>query len=103
MGVLRLLPLAVAMRLSAAGAALVIRVARPIRRIGITNLTIAFPEKTEAERAAILLASYRNLGRMIAECAHLRDLDATNVGDTIRFDDDHIWTQEIQPHLASQG
>ncbi len=102
-GVLGTLPLPVAMRLAASVAALVIRVARPLRRIGLTNLAIAFPDKADAERAAILVASYRNLGRMIAECAHLADLNATNVRDTIRFADDRIWTEEIQPHLASQG
>lgn len=91
------------MRLAAGVAALVIRVARPVRRIGLTNLAIAFPEKSEAERAAILLASYRNLGRMVAECAHFPEITAANVRDRVRYDDDRIWREEIAPHLASQG
>jgi Kdo2-lipid IVA lauroyltransferase/acyltransferase len=102
-GVLGALPLAVAMRLAVAVAGLVIRVARPIRRIGLTNLAIAFPEKSAAERAAILRASYRNLGRMVAECAHLGDLTRANVRDTVVPDLGPIWTEEIVPHLASQG
>jgi Kdo2-lipid IVA lauroyltransferase/acyltransferase len=102
-GVLGALPLPVAMRLAAEVAALVIRLARPIRRIGLTNLAIAFPDKPEAERRAILVASYRNLGRLVAECAHLADLTPDNVRDTVRFDDDRIWVDEILPHLQSQG
>jgi len=102
-GVLGALPVAVAMRLAAGVATLVIRVAWPIRRIGLTNLAIAFPEKSESEREAILVASYRNLGRMVAECAHLADITPANVHDTVRFEDDRIWREEIVPHLESQG
>ena len=102
-GVLGTLPLPVAMRLASAVAASVIRVGGRIRRIGLKNLAIAFPDKSEAERMAILVASYRNLGRMAAECAHLRELDATNVGERVRFDDGGIWAREMVPHLASQG
>lgn len=102
-GVLGALPLTVAMRLSAAVAGCIIRVARPLRRIGLTNLAIAFPEKSGAERAAILLASFRNLGRMVAECAHLHELTAANVRDTVVPDLGAIWTTEMLPHLATQG
>ncbi len=91
------------MRLAAAVAALVIRVARPLRRIGLRNLAIAFPEKSEAERAVILAASYRNLGRMVAECAHLPELTARNLGETLRFDEGSIWDTEIVPRLQSGG
>jgi KDO2-lipid IV(A) lauroyltransferase len=39
--------------------------------IGMTNLAIAFPEKSEAERRRILRASYINLGRGAAEVIRL--------------------------------
>src|SRR5579871_6597532 len=39
--------------------------------IGMTNLAIAFPEKSEAERRRILKASYLNLGRSAAEVIRL--------------------------------
>jgi KDO2-lipid IV(A) lauroyltransferase len=103
LGVLGTLPLTDAMRLSAAVAVLVIRVARRLQRIGLKNLAIAFPEKSDAERRDILIASYRNLGRMIAECAHLSDLTAANVRATVEPDLGPIWTDEMLPHLASQG
>ena len=37
------------------------------RRLAADNIARSFPEKSEAERAAILKASYRNLGDLIAE------------------------------------
>jgi KDO2-lipid IV(A) lauroyltransferase len=38
-----------------------------LRRTGMRNLAMAYPEKTEAERGAILGKVYRNLGWQIAE------------------------------------
>src|SRR6266849_1755179 len=40
-------------------------------KIGMKNLAIAFPERSEAERRRILRASYVNLGRSAAEYARL--------------------------------
>jgi KDO2-lipid IV(A) lauroyltransferase len=103
LGVLRALPLELAMRIAAAMAAVIIRVAGRVRRVGLKNLSIAFPEKSEAERMEILLASYRNLGRMVAECAHWDELTAANVRVRVTPDDGPIWTNEMLPHLQSQG
>lgn len=49
-------------------------------RTGVTrrareNLLAAFPEKTDAERDAILTTMWDNLGRTVAEYAHLDKLD----------------------------
>jgi KDO2-lipid IV(A) lauroyltransferase len=101
--VLGALPLVVAMRFAAGVAALIVRSSSRLQRIGLTNLRIAFPEKSDAERRAILVASYRNLGRTAAEGAHLRAMTATNVRETVTPDDGPIWTNEILPHLSSQG
>jgi Kdo2-lipid IVA lauroyltransferase/acyltransferase len=92
-GCLALLPLAVAMRVAAAAAACAIRVDRRHRRIGLINLAIAFPEKSDRERLQILLASYRNLGRMIAECAQLDRLTPETVRGRVTIDDVALWAQ----------
>src|SRR6185437_8666037 len=42
---------------------------RPLR-----NLQIAYPEKTESEIAAILNSMWDNLGRVMAEYAHLDEI-----------------------------
>jgi KDO2-lipid IV(A) lauroyltransferase len=40
---------------------------------------------------------------MMAECAHLTRLNPENVRATVTPDDGPIWTDEIRPHLESQG
>lgn len=59
-----------ASNLGAAGARLIAPLA-PQNRIARENIAAAFPEKTEAERAAILRESWENLGRTAAEYVHL--------------------------------
>lgn len=90
------------MRLAAAVAALVIRLDRRHRRIGLVNLAIAFPEKSEDERRQILLDSYRNLGRMVAECAHMGRLTPENVRQRISVADEALWRQ-LPDALSRQG
>jgi len=91
------------MRLAAGVAALAIRLDRRHRRIGLTNLAIAFPEQSEAERMRILLASYRNLGRTIAECAQLARLTPENIRERIGFDDERMWREQLPATLAEGG
>ncbi len=38
-----------------------------LRRVGVVNLRLAFPEMSEAERERILRSVYRNLGALLAE------------------------------------
>src|SRR5262249_26255700 len=101
--VLAALPLRVGMALGAAVAAAVIRIAGRVRRGGLAHLAIAVPGEAEPAPVAMPLASYRNLGSMVAECAHLHRLDAANVRATVTPDDGPIWTNEMLPALASQG
>ncbi|MBE9604021.1 lauroyl acyltransferase [Acetobacteraceae bacterium H6797] len=57
----------------------------PAHRTAQRNLRLAFPEKSEAERAAILRAAWDNLGRSMAELPHLAALgpDDGRIGWTI--------------------
>jgi KDO2-lipid IV(A) lauroyltransferase len=102
-GTLATLPLDVAMRLASAIGALAIRLDRRHRRIGLINLAIAFPEKSERERLAILVASYRNLARTVAECAQLPRLTAANVRERVRFEDEELWRRELPDRIATTG
>jgi len=61
------------------------------RRIATTNLRLAFPEKTEAERRTILLASCRNLGRVAAEVCHFPSLRPDNLHRVVSFADRLAW------------
>lgn len=67
-GLVRLLPLSAATNLSAKSWRYLAPVINPKRhKRALDNLAIAFPEKTEAERVAICLAHWENLGRVMAE------------------------------------
>jgi len=95
MGMLAAMPLAWALRVTAAGALVVWAVARPLRRVGMRNLGIAFPERSVAERRRILRASLANLGRMVAELAHLPRMTAEDLRAMVRFEDEPWWTEHI--------
>ncbi len=53
------------------------------RRVAEENLARAFPERTAAERAAILREHYRELGRVVAEYARLAELARTPRGQVV--------------------
>lgn len=64
---------------------------RPHRRVGMTNLTLAFPEKSEAERWTILRKSMLNLGRLLAEFCHLPDVTKENIEERVRLANPEQW------------
>ena len=92
-----LLPLRVAVRLGAAIGSLLYVCARPQRRIGLRNLEMAFPEKTEGERREILQRSCRNLGRVGAEFCHLTRLTPERLQRYVHVDDPERWQQLCRP------
>lgn len=94
--VLGALPLPVAMLLGALAARAYIAADRRRRRIGLTNLAIAFPASTPSRRRRILRASFANLGRTIAECAHLHRLTPTNIRRFIGFEDEQYWRRALE-------
>jgi len=65
--------------------------ARPQRRIALVNLRIAFPEKSEAERLAIVRAACRNFGRMGAEFCHMCRITRENVAEHVTFENPKFW------------
>jgi KDO2-lipid IV(A) lauroyltransferase len=94
-GLLGALPLGVALRVGEALAWGTLAVAWPLRRIGMTNLGIAFPDKSLAERRRILRASMLNLGRMAAELAHLPTLTDEQLRQMVQFEDETWWREAI--------
>jgi len=65
-----------------------------LRRIGLSNLALAFPEREEAWRRETLREVFRNLGRMAAEVAWFDDLRPGNVRERVHFPseaDERAW------------
>jgi KDO2-lipid IV(A) lauroyltransferase len=57
-----------------------------LRRVGVRNLEIAFPEKTEAEREAILRGVFRSLGWQMGEFCKMSGYTAEQASKFIRYD-----------------
>jgi KDO2-lipid IV(A) lauroyltransferase len=57
-----------------------------LRRVGLRNLALAFPEKPEAEREIILRAMYRQLGWQLAEFCHMPSYTLGLVNQFIRYE-----------------
>jgi Kdo2-lipid IVA lauroyltransferase/acyltransferase len=57
-----------------------------LRRVGLRNLELAFPEKPEAERESILRAMYRQLGWQLAEFCHMPGYSLERANQFIRYE-----------------
>jgi KDO2-lipid IV(A) lauroyltransferase len=95
MGALAALPLSLALRIAAGVALVGYALARGLRRVGMRNLALAFPERPLAERRRILRTSVANLGRMAAELAHLPHLDADDLRAMVVFEDEAWWAENV--------
>ncbi len=57
-----------------------------LRQVGMRNLAIAFPEKSETDRARILRAEFASLGRQLAEVCHFPKYTRENVEEVVVYD-----------------
>jgi KDO2-lipid IV(A) lauroyltransferase len=103
MGVFGRLPLELAVRVGATAALVGYAFARPLRRTGMRNLEIAFPERSLADRSRILRESVANLGRMIAELAHLPRMTAEDLRRHVVFEDEAWWAERISAPRETGG
>jgi KDO2-lipid IV(A) lauroyltransferase len=68
---------------------------RRLRRVGMTNLEIAFPEKSAAERKRILRGMYKQLGWQLAEFCHMSRYTLEQANRFIRY-------EGLENYLAAQ-
>ncbi|HEX3471262.1 MAG TPA: lysophospholipid acyltransferase family protein [Silvibacterium sp.] len=80
------LPRGWACGLGAAVGALAYRLLSRLRKVGLTNLALAFPEKSIAEREQILRRLYRNLGWLLAEFCQMPSYTPENTRDFARYE-----------------
>ena len=57
-----------------------------LRRVGMRNLELAFPEKNKSERRKILRGTFTSLGRQLAEVSLFPRYTKENVGQVIAYD-----------------
>lgn len=95
-GFLRGLPFRVAFRVGEEIGRVLYRFDRPHRKVGLTNLAIAFPDKSTGERHRILRESFLNLGRLLAEFCHLDSLSTDNIRERVEFDNEAEWRRLVE-------
>jgi KDO2-lipid IV(A) lauroyltransferase len=83
---MRLLPRRLARAVGVAIAAVAYRVLGRLRRVGMRNLELAFPEMPAEERQTILRTEYRNLGLLLAEFCKMPDYTAESASRFIRYE-----------------
>ena len=57
-----------------------------LRRVGMRNLELAFPDKTKRERRKILRGEFTSLGRQLAEVCLFPSYTRENVGEVVVYD-----------------
>ena len=57
-----------------------------LRRTGLRNLEIAFPEKTQTQRNEILRGTFENLGRVLGELSQFRKYTRVKLAEIIDFE-----------------
>ncbi len=57
-----------------------------LRRVGMRNLALAFPEKSQAERSRILRGEFTSLGRQLAEVCHFPKYTPENIHEVVVYD-----------------
>ncbi len=83
---MRLLPRTMARTIGAGIGAIAFRTLGRLRRVGIRNLELAFPQMTDRNRQAILRSEYRNLGFLLAEFCKMPDYTAETASRFIRYE-----------------
>jgi KDO2-lipid IV(A) lauroyltransferase len=82
----RLLPRKVARAAGAVIGAIAFRVLGRLRRVGLRNLELAFPEMTAADREVTLRSEYRNLGFLLAEFCKMPGYTPATASRFIRYE-----------------
>jgi KDO2-lipid IV(A) lauroyltransferase len=85
-GAVGLLPRSLARAVGAGIGAVAWRLLGRLRAVGLRNLKLAFPEKTDAERRSILRGMYRSLGWQIGEFCKMRGYTAEQAARFIRYE-----------------
>lgn len=86
MGALRRLPLPAAQSIAETASRLLDRLVPKLRSVARKNLSFAYPQLSEAERERIIAGVFRNVARMILAVSRFPDLNASNIGDWVRYE-----------------
>lgn len=80
------LPHRLARKVCAVLAALSYRLWPRLRRVGLLNLRMAFPDWTERQRREVIYGLFQSFGRMLADFAHFPNWNRHNIESLIIYD-----------------
>lgn len=103
LGLLGLLPRGAAIRTATWILLAVPKLLPKLRKTGLRNLEIAFPEKTVAERAAILRGTFENLGRVLGDLSQFRKYTRERLAELIDFNLDDETKNLYKMQKTGQG
>ena len=101
--VFSILPLGTALGLGMSVGSLLYRIFGRLRRVGETNLKLAFPEKSPAERETILLGAFRSLGRSLGAISRVGRLSPKDLRSMIEFPDEAALVEYRNAAEAGRG
>ncbi len=93
---LGLLPLGLAVFAAQSIASLAYPLLGRLRRVGLKNLEIAFPEKTPAEREGLLKKALRNMARVLAYFTRFDRLSYEMMPSIVEYDPDPEFAASLQ-------
>jgi Kdo2-lipid IVA lauroyltransferase/acyltransferase len=85
LGALGLLPRGAAVAMSVGIARLCFRLLGRLRKTGLRNLEIAFPDKSETERLRLLKGTFENLGRVLGEVSQFQKTTPARIEQIVDF------------------
>lgn len=103
LGLLGLLPRRAAIRVATWILLIVPAVLPKLRNTGLRNLEVAFPDKTLAERNAILRGTFRNLGRVLGDLSQFPKYTRERLDQLIDFNLDDETKRLYERQKAGQG
>lgn len=99
-GFFSLLPRMAAMRLGVLTGRAAYHLIGHLRRVGLRNLELAFPDSTSPERETILKAAFGNMGRVLGVVSQFTRMDAAKVGELIEYTPDPLFDAAYQKTKA---
>ena len=104
LAILALLPLSFARRVAVAGSRVLFACLPRLRRIGLRNLELAFPDLSPTERRQLLEQSFENFGRIIADFAHFPRSTPTDLAARVESSLPQAWEARYRAaKLAGRG
>ena len=99
-GSFSLLPRRTAMRLGVLTGRAAYHLIGHLRRVGLRNLELAFPDRPLPERETILKAAFGNMGRVLGVVSQFTRMDAAKVGELIEYTPDPAFDAAYQKTKA---